>query len=445
VGQPTARYSHRRVFFVAWIVIAILIAWSVRHAFAVINPSKASSLELSLLWLLTFSALAYSSILALLERPAKVTDSQQAQLDKLTVTVLVPAYNEDPALLRECLASMLNQSRLPNAVCVVDDGSTKDDYAAVKSWAQEAYSGKIELKWKRTKNHGKRHAQMSGVMLSPRADVYITVDSDTILDRLAIEEGMKPFADPEVLSVAGVVLPLNSDANLLTRFSGIWEINSQLIDRNGQSLMNSVMVNSGCLALYRGHLIRRYVKPYLSETFFGRVVKFSDDSLLTTYALQHGKAVQQATAICFSSTPEKVSHHIRRYIRWMRGSFIRTWWRFKYLDMLGYGYWLHLFKWFQTALSVYVFWYLLMVGAYQDRRVIPYLILVPVMVTYGQSLCTLTIRRSDQSFGNQLLNYLLSPLTILWSLTVLRFYRWYGYATCLKTGWGTRKKVEVGL
>lgn len=443
MNQPSANYSHKRIFFVVWIAIAILISWLLRHIYALVSPSHANTLNLSVLWIVTFLALAYNSILALIERPARVNENEQAILNKLKVTVLVPAYNEDPKLLLECLKSMSNQTRMPNVVCVVDDGSNIVDYTDLKALIESEYKGRIELHWKRTENRGKRYAQMMGVVMSPKADIYITVDSDTILDHKAIEEGLKPFKDKEVLSVAGVVLPLNNDKNLLTRFSGVWEMNSQLIDRNGQSLFNSVMVNSGCLALYRGHLIRYYLKPYLRETFFGRRVKFSDDSLLTTYALQHGKTVQQATAISFSSTPEKISHHIRRYIRWMRGSFIRTWWRFKYLDILSYAYWLHIFKWFQTFLSIYVFWYLAYNGAYTNPKLIPYLILIPILVTYGQSLCILTIRRSDQTLKNQIINYLLSPITILWSSTVLRVYRWYSYLTCLNTGWGTRKKVEV--
>jgi len=444
--QPTATYSHRRIVFVAFIVMTAIIAWLVRHAYHILNTDKTSTGDLNALWFITFVALAYNGIIALLERPRKVTTSQQARLDKLNVAILVPAYNEDLALLKNCLISILIQTRKPQTVCVTNDGSDKVDYTILRRNAEATYAKYgIKLVWNDTPNHGKRHAQMVGVDHTPDADIYITVDSDTILDRHAIEEGLKPFADPAVQSVAGIVLPLNMDKNLLTRVSGVWEINSQLIDRNGQSLFDSVMVNSGCLALYNAYILRKYEDAYLNEEFFGVPVKFSDDSLLTTYALQHGKTVQQATAISFSSTPEKVSHHIRRYNRWMRGSFIRTWWRFKYLDMQSYAYWLHMFKWFQTLLSVYVFWFLLFSGAYTNGDILPYLIAIPALIAYLQSLATLTVRRSDQSFSQQLIDFAISPLTVVWSMSVLRICRWYSYATCKKTGWGTRKKVEVGL
>jgi hypothetical protein len=33
----------------------------------------------------------------------------------------------------------------------------------------------------------------------------------------------------------------------------------------------------------------------------------------------------------------------------------------------------------------------------------------------------------------------------LWAFFVLRAVRWYGMATCRRTGWGTRRTVEVAL
>lgn len=37
----------------------------------------------------------------------------------------------------------------------------------------------------------------------------------------------------------------------------------------------------------------------------------------------------------------------------------------------------------------------------------------------------------------------LSPAATLWSFLVIRAVRWYGIATCRRTGWLTRQQVEV--
>lgn len=51
----------------------------------------------------------------------------------------------------------------------------------------------------------------------PAADIFVTVDSNTLLDEQAIENGLQPFAKPKVMSVAGMLIGLNRRHSLLTR------------------------------------------------------------------------------------------------------------------------------------------------------------------------------------------------------------------------------------
>lgn len=440
----SAKVSRNWLVFVLAIVIAAIVAWMARHVLNLVSPNQLSTVSLNLIWFISFLAIAWNNVLAMLERPKTATALQRKRLDTLKVAILIPAYNEDAALLKGCIKSMLYQTRKPDAIIVVDDGSTVS-YASVKKWLAALPDTSIELRWVRTENHGKRHAQVIGITRSKDADIYITVDSDTVLDPKAIEEGLLPFADKSIQSVAGLCLPINNHENLLTRFTGLWETVWQIVERSSQSTMNCVTVNTGQLAFYRGKTIRKYLKGYLSEDFFGRAVHFSDDSLMTMYAMQHGKTIQQPTSIAFSAVPNKVNHHIRRYMRWMRGSFIRTFWRFKYLPVTSYIYWLHMFRWVQFALSSLAIIILMAAGLATNPAILPYLVIVPILISYGQSLRYLTIKRNDESAWNRFATFLTAPLAMVWSLTVLRVVRWYSYATCYKTGWGTRSKVEVSI
>jgi hyaluronan synthase len=442
----TATLRRGRGIFVLTATLAILAAWLARHVYQVLSPHPTTNASLALVWLISFIAIMWTTTLALLERPKRTTPRQERELNKLKVAVLIPAYNEDEELLKNCIQSLLRQTRKPDVIEVVDDGSL-DDYPVVRAWLGQLkgrYPG-ITLRWTRTKNGGKRHAQATGIRHTMDADVYLTVDSDTILDPQAIAEGLKPFADPRVQSVAGICLPLNVNDNLLTRFTGLWETVWQLVERSAQSTMNSVTVNSGVLAFYRGDTVRKYLGSYLNETFFGHPVKFSDDSLMTLYAKVNGRTVQQTTSLSFSAVPNRTSHHIKRYLRWMRGSFIRTWWRFKYLPLNSYVYWLHLFRWIQFALSTVVGIYLLKSGLLANARLWPYLIAMPIILSYLQSMRYLIVRRSDETRTQQVITYLTAPIAMLWLLTVLKVVKYYAYATVFKTGWGTRKQVEVGM
>jgi hyaluronan synthase len=380
-------------------------------------------------------------VLCYLERPYRTTREQQHRLDAAKLVVNVPVYNEDAEALRQCLASLLNQIRRPDMIYVVDDGS-KIDYTEIREWFEaEAAPRGVEARWERQPNAGKRHAQGCTIANTPDADFYLTIDSDAMLCENSVQEGLKPFADPRVQSVAGVVLVRNR-VNPLTWFTDLWFVVGQLVDRSSMSSVGAVLVNSGALAFYRGELLRENLDGYLNETFFERRIETSDDSLLTIYALAKGKAVQQPTAFSFTLMPEKYSHHRRQYLRWMRGAFIRSWWRFRYLPLKGWAYWLHFIGWVQMAMATVTFIVFFIYTPVVYPPIVPYLLIIPVAVGYGQATRYFMVHRVGTPFHIQLLVYLAAPVLTLYCFFGLRFLRWYAMFTCLKTGWGTREEVE---
>jgi hyaluronan synthase len=443
-GLPTAQYRPRAVLLGGMVLAGACAAWALHHALGLTSALEGHGSEFYTVFFLAFLLLVWQTVLCFLERPYVVTCDQRAALARRRVVVNVPCYNEDPDALRACLASMLHQTRPPDLVHVVDDGSSVD-YAAVRRWFERsAARAGVPTRWSRQPNAGKRRAQGVTVAGTPDADFYVTVDSDAVLDPHAIEEGLKPFADPRVQSVAGVVMLTNLRRNLLTRATELWFVVGQLIDRSAMSTMGGVLVNSGALAFYRGELLRRHLDGYLNESFFGRAVELSDDSMLTIYALTEGRAVQQPTAFAFTLMPDRYDHHRRQYVRWMRGAFIRSWWRFRYLPLGSYAYWNHLLGWVQLALSTATFLtFFVYVPIAVDPGLLPYFLVVPLLVGYGQGLRYFVIRRADVSLAEQVQVYLLTPVVALYSFFVLRVLRYYAIATCLRTGWGTRAQVEV--
>jgi hyaluronan synthase len=430
-------------FVTAFICVAALSAWGLHHAWEVLEASEGRQEPFAWAYGFVFVLLAWQMIAACLERPVR----GRRGTGRLMTAVAVPVFNEDQDLLARCLASVLSQSRRPDFVLVTDDGSAVD-YSQVRAEFEAAASAAgVVASWERFPvNRGKRDAQAAAFRGAPQADIYITVDSDAILDYRAIAEGLKPFADPRVQSVAGVLLVANHRRNLLTRATELWYVTSELADRSAQSAFRSVLVNTGTFALYRAGVVRASLDAYVSETFFGRPVQFSDDSLLTFYALLAGKAVQQPTAIGFTAMPETLSHHARQYLRWMRGMTIRTFWRFRYLPLSRYAYWQHMFRWVQAFTTIPLFLTIMVAEPAIHGTWSPRVLVVVVLVGYGRSLRYLTVRRYDEPWWSQLLTWLLAPVVAVWQYTVLRGIWWYGIATCLHTGWGTRQHgVEVAL
>jgi hyaluronan synthase len=86
-------------------------------------------------------------------------------------------------------------------------------------------------------------------------DVFVTVDSDTSLEHRATEEGLKPFTDPRVQSVAGIDLAANHSQSLLVKLKSVntlvWQLRTPCRTWPG----GNVLVNRGTFALYRGDTV----------------------------------------------------------------------------------------------------------------------------------------------------------------------------------------------
>lgn len=423
----------------------VLAAWAARHTYLTIEAMHGHGSQFGLLFTIGFVWVVAQTVLYYAERPIGAWQWHEREvLSKLHVTVPVPVYNEDPELLRRCLSSLLTQDRLPDLIFVVDDGSTAADYSAVQSeFARTAAGLGVRIRWTRVPNGGKRHAQGVAFVDTPGTDIYITVDSDALLDPYAVREILRPFRDERVQSVAGIVLASNATRNVMTRMLDLWFVTSQLVTRSGMSALGSVLVNSGPLAAYRADVVRDNLDGYLNETFMGRAVGFSDDSLLTLYAKMRGRTVQQPSAISMSTFPETVNHHMRVYVRWMRGSFIRSCWRARYLPLNSAAFWIHTLSWTQMMMSALLIGTLLVVAPLAGAGAAPYMAIVAMSLGLMQAFRYMNYRRSDVSTAQQLLTLATFPLAAAWAFFVLRGIRWYGIATCLKTGWGTRKIVEV--
>jgi hyaluronan synthase len=442
---PEATFASRGlVAILALVPLGAGVLWGVHHAASLMLAFTGRGNPLAFTWSVGFLLLWWIG-LSWLERPATTTPRQQRRVDQLFVTVQVPVWNEDPRLLRACLASLFQQTRLPDRIAVVDDGSADDLSDERHRFLRTAENLGIQASWVRTPNRGKRYAQMEA-LATDDGDIFVTLDSDSVLDRHALEEGLKPFADPKVQSVAGMVAVWNNRANLLTRLTCMLYTPFTRGFRSAQSILGRVMVNSGTLAFYRGDVIRRYAGSYERETFFGRPVQMNDDSMLTFYALLAGKTVHQPTSVAYTAVPERLGHYLRQQLRWMRGTFVRIWWWFRYMPLGDLTFWMALSEVFAIALSGIII-VTLAASPPEVRGPVGQLLFTALAVDIGVNwmlgLRYLVVRRTDETLLFQLSLVAAAPIAGLWRVVILRPLIFYAMATCWKTNWGTRQQVEV--
>jgi hyaluronan synthase len=386
--------------------------------------------------LIPLLSMGFQWIMSWRDKPVPSNPAAAVRLARLRVVVNVPVYNEDAALLDRCLWALLNQSRPPQRVDVVDDGSTVS-YGALREHWEGRWPCGTEIRWARQENQGKKHAQAVTFASSPDADIYVIIDSDTCLEHRALEEGLRPFADRGVASVAGIELAMNAAVNWLTRTVSVRALFFQMLPCAAQSALGDVLINRGAFFLIRAAVVREYLDAYLNETFLGRPIRLGDDAALTLFARSRGKTVQQCTAFGLTMYPETLSHHLRQWVRWMRGSTIRTCWRLRYLSPATFGWWFTVMGVYSLLVST-AFPVMLVLMWPRSERAVEYVIMVTLLWGYVYGLRSLAVRRSDQSRWFQVVSLLAYPSVLLWGLLVLRPLRFYGTCTFLKQGWVTR-------
>ncbi|MFE9127072.1 glycosyltransferase [Streptomyces sp. NPDC007148] len=452
MAAPHAWWAgNRRNIVLASVPLLGAALWAIEHAIATAVAFTGHGNSMAFAWLVSFLLLWWIP-LCWMEKPITATERQQRRLDTLVVTVQVPVYNEDEPALRACLQSVFDQSRPVDRIRVVDDGSEDKDsgtqitYPATKAWfLNEARRRGIYATWDRTVNRGKRHAQMH-VLTDDPGDIFVTLDSDSVLDREAVAEGLKPFKDAKVKSVAGCVIVLNSRTNLLTRMLCILYTPFTRGFRSAQSVLKRVMVNSGTLAFYDGNVVRKYAGIYENEEFLGQPMQMNDDSMLTMYAMLEGDTVHQPSSIVFTLVPETWKHYRNQSMRWMRGTFVRTFWWVKYMPVTGAGFWMPVAELLQLLLSIVIPVALITdpVQRAHAGTLIWSVLLVALLMNWLIALRFLMVARDDEPLAFHIWLVVLAPLAGLWRMFVLRPMHLYAMVTCWKVSkWGTRDAVEV--
>jgi EAL domain-containing protein (putative c-di-GMP-specific phosphodiesterase class I)/cellulose synthase/poly-beta-1,6-N-acetylglucosamine synthase-like glycosyltransferase len=244
------------------------------------------------------------------------------------VTVVVPAYNEDPALLHRCLLSIDRQDYPEIEAIVVDDGSLNvEELLPVHD---EFSTGRFRVVLQ-PDNSGKRNCQ-SVVFEHALGDIVITIDSDTVLRPDAIRKIVRRFEDPKVGAVTGNVEVINQSQNLLTRLIGYryWTAFNQ--ERAAQSYFGVVMCASGPFSAYRRSIIDQVHEAYISQRFLGRSCTFGDDRHLTNLVLGLGyDVVYDEAAVARTQAPSRIGQYLRQQTRWNKSFYREILWTAKFV------------------------------------------------------------------------------------------------------------------
>ncbi len=95
-----------------------------------------------------------------------------------TIAVVIPVFNRARTVL-DTLVSIIQQTRLPGTIIVVDDGSSDGTYDAIKGW-QQLHNNDLSLRLIRTDNRGAGAARNVGLLQAGGASWIAFLDSDDV-------------------------------------------------------------------------------------------------------------------------------------------------------------------------------------------------------------------------------------------------------------------------
>lgn len=266
----------------------------------------------------------------------------------LSLTLAIPAFNEVETILA-CIDSVLAQTRTPDQIIVVNDGSQDETLDVIlSSYDMSALptrpGAKVLHRYSsRTRPeltvldcaHGGKAAALNIALGEANGALFVTLDADSILARDALAQlTARMEDDAQVMAAGGIIQPANGLAasdmasgtgglprGLLVRLQWI-EYATGFVWRFGWSYMNTLLLVSGSFSGFRTALLRA-------------CGGFDPDSLTEDYEVAYRlheycrrkklsyRVCTAPDALAFTLAPETLPSLFAQRIRWFQG-FLQT-------------------------------------------------------------------------------------------------------------------------
>jgi hyaluronan synthase len=340
----------------------------------------------------------------------------------MRVVALVPIYEERNERVHEVVWSLIHQTRPPDHIYVMDDGSETPLVGFEHP----------KVTWLRQENAGKRHAQaaMLAQFSEDDYDLILTVDSDSVFDLDSVEHLMRAFNDKDIHATTAMCYTENWQTNLMTRLTDINLQISCLQQRMLRSHMSIVTPTSGAIAMYRPWVFFDNLSDYLTSGTIG------DDRRLSFYALMKGKVVTVNEAACSTHLPETPRGIFKQRTRWSKSAWLGA--PFVITNLKPFVVLMYCYPLLFTLLFPFSVIVLSTMWVRYDQPTILYGIAFWFVTSFSMAGAAYA-QRPSMSKGNKVLQVLLAAtLYPFWGAFLLRTAAYKALFTVRDQSWGTR-------
>jgi cellulose synthase/poly-beta-1,6-N-acetylglucosamine synthase-like glycosyltransferase len=232
----------------------------------------------------------------------------------MKISVLIPCHNEEKSI-RACVESCLAQTRLPDQILVVNDGS-RDRSAEILA----AFGDKIEVLTIPVATGNKSFAQERGLE-RVTGDIFIATDGDTVFHPDFVKYIEEDFEkNPKVVAVGGYVKSLKH--NWLTACRELDYVIGQDIFKVAQAYIGALFVIPGCAGAFKTQLFRRHIK-------FEHDTLTEDLDFTYKFHQQYFQIMYDRRAVVFTQDPATLMQYVNQMRRWYCGGWqnLRKHWR----------------------------------------------------------------------------------------------------------------------
>src|SRR5690606_4853405 len=179
--------------------------------------------------------------------------------------------------------------------------------------------------WQQPENKGKRHALYHG-FTTGSGEVFITIDSDSVVKPDTIRNLVSPFAvDENCGAVAGNVKVLNNNQGMIPKMLNVSFVFSFEFIRAAQSSLGFVLCTPGALSAYKREAVFNCLDNWINQKFLGNFATIGEDRAMTNLILKQGYDVKfQRNAHVLTNTPTGFKNLHKMFTRWGRSNVRET-------------------------------------------------------------------------------------------------------------------------
>lgn len=245
-------------------------------------------------------------LISFFENKQKKIEKPLEDSDYLSVSIMVPCYNEESTVERTIKSLQnLNYPKDRLNIIIIDDGSTDDTWNVIQQFSTDS---RIILMQK--ENEGSKFAALNFALEDINTDLVGVLDADSWVSENALVEYMYFFRDKEVMATIPSMV-IGKPKGILQKAQKA-EYDLGLFGRKAFANINAIYITPGPFSVFR-----KYVFDTLGP--YKEAHHTEDAEIALRMQKHHYKIAYSEKSVVYTIPPNKVRPLIKQRVRWVYG------------------------------------------------------------------------------------------------------------------------------